>query len=213
MAAPLNRFFTSWLWLSFRPRTVMRSRLRCRLPRTQRYSPLSWTSTAKPLYAQSCRLVRNRWGVCNRATSRAERIGPMAGIGRSSFTAACLRLSRNSSRRAAWRTGSRLSSCSYKCSARVLTPGSTSWASHWARLKFGYEWRCESCFHSSQEFFAALHTWAAEFARKDSFWLWLRYPFQNRFARLARVWRGHTEQELRDTFTAAVRIYEEEKYI
>jgi len=80
-------------------------------------------------------------------------------------------------------------------------------------LKFGYEWRCESCFHSSQEFFAALHTWAAEFARKDSFWLWLRYPFQNRFARLARVWRGHTEQELRDTFTAAVRIYEEDKYI
>ena len=39
--ALLKRFFTSLLWLSFRPRTVMRSRLRCSLPRTQRYSPLS----------------------------------------------------------------------------------------------------------------------------------------------------------------------------
>src|SRR6476660_6593147 len=35
------------------------------------------------------------------ATSRAERIGPIAGIWRSNFTAACLPLSRNNSRRAA----------------------------------------------------------------------------------------------------------------
>src|SRR5215471_18132091 len=49
MAAPLKRFFRSRLWLSFRPRTVMRSRLRCSLPRTERYSPLSWVWTAKPL--------------------------------------------------------------------------------------------------------------------------------------------------------------------
>ena len=80
-------------------------------------------------------------------------------------------------------------------------------------LKFGYEWYCESCFHCSREFFAALHTWAAEFARRNSFWLRLRYPFRNRFARLAKVWPGYTEQELRDTYTAAARIYEEDKYV
>src|ERR1035441_9237788 len=48
-AALLKRFFRSRFLLSFRPRTVMRSRLRCSLPRTERYSPLSWVSTAKPL--------------------------------------------------------------------------------------------------------------------------------------------------------------------
>ena len=73
--------------------------------------------TAKPLYAQSWRLVRKRWGVCSKATSRAERIGPIEGIWRSNFTAACLRLSR------VVLPGCRLSSCSYECSARILTPG------------------------------------------------------------------------------------------
>src|SRR5215472_6236523 len=45
------------------------------------------------MYAHNCRLVRKRCGVCSSATSKAARMGPIAGICRSSFTAGYLRLS------------------------------------------------------------------------------------------------------------------------
>src|SRR5271165_1194641 len=63
------------------------------------------------LSAHSCRLLRNRCGVCIRAISRAARIGPIEGIWRSNLVAFCLRLSANRSFRTAWRNSRRASSC------------------------------------------------------------------------------------------------------
>src|SRR5215468_8951354 len=87
----------------------------------------------KPAVGPKLALGAEPVGCLQQGHRRADRIGPIAGMWRSNFTAACLPLSRNSSRRAACRTGSRLSSCLYKCSARIRTPGSTSRASHSAR--------------------------------------------------------------------------------
>jgi hypothetical protein len=61
--------------------------------------------------AVSPHLVRKRCGVCRRATSKAERIGPMKGIWRGNFTAGCLWLSATKSRRASRCRGRSRSSC------------------------------------------------------------------------------------------------------
>ena len=74
-------------------------------------------------------------------------------------------------------------------------------------LKLGDEWWCDSCFRSSPGFFpTACQAWINEFEQKDSFWLRLRHPFQNRFARIASIWPPNTEEELREIFTALQRI-------
>ena len=45
---PLNKFFSSWLWFQFNPRTNTGLFLRSTCPLTTQYSPLSRVSSASP---------------------------------------------------------------------------------------------------------------------------------------------------------------------
>jgi hypothetical protein len=79
-------------------------------------------------------------------------------------------------------------------------------------LKFGYDWRCESCFNGSRGFDIASAKWLAEFHEKEAsapIFQKLRDRRLTRFARVAKVWPGYTEEELADIYSSIFRLRDE----